>query len=175
VRVRTLTQPVSSSSTGHADDKPSTSDNQVGSKKGRVKFHCLLCKDMHHIYLCYHMDEASYLLEMIVDVQKQLPYPNPPLVDELVNIVPSLVNIVDHVIHPVPSSVYLVDQVIDSISPSISHYPLGDRTKSGRSNTTISQSHSSFEEWECHYGLSCYYGLFWRRGHFTHSNGTPSE
>jgi hypothetical protein len=74
---------------GHAGDKPSTSDNQVGSKKGKVKFPCLLCKEMHHSYLFPHMDEASYMLENIVDVQQQLPSPNPPLVDELVNLVPS--------------------------------------------------------------------------------------
>jgi hypothetical protein len=43
------------------------------------------------------MDEASYLLENIVDVQQQIPSPNPPLVDELVNLVPSSVNLVDQV------------------------------------------------------------------------------
>jgi hypothetical protein len=41
------------------------------------------------------MDEASYILENIVYVQQQLPYPNWPLVDELVNPVPSSVNLVD--------------------------------------------------------------------------------
>jgi hypothetical protein len=61
-------QPMSSATAGHAGDNPSTSDNQVGSKKGKVKFPCLLCKEMHHTYLCPRMDEASYLLENIVDV-----------------------------------------------------------------------------------------------------------
>jgi hypothetical protein len=65
------------------------------------------------------MDEASYLLENIVDVQQKLPSPSPPLVDELVNLVPSSVNLVDQVIHLVQSSIELVDQVIDLISTSI--------------------------------------------------------
>jgi hypothetical protein len=40
-------QPASSAVVDHAGDKPSTSDNQVGCKKGKVKFPCLLCKEMH--------------------------------------------------------------------------------------------------------------------------------
>jgi hypothetical protein len=58
-------------------------------------------------------------LEKIVNVQQQLPSPNLPLVDELVNPVPSSVNLVDQVIHPVPSSVELIDQVINSIDPTL--------------------------------------------------------
>jgi hypothetical protein len=39
---------------GHAGDNPSTS-NQVGNKKGKVKFPCLLCKEMHlHLPLSPH-------------------------------------------------------------------------------------------------------------------------
>jgi hypothetical protein len=112
-------QPMSSVVAGHVGDKPSTSDNKVGCKKGKVKFPCLLCKDMHRSYIFPRMDEASYLLENNVDVQQKLPSPNPPLVDELVNLVPSSFNLVDQVIHLVPSSVESVDQVIDSISPLI--------------------------------------------------------
>jgi hypothetical protein len=74
---------------------------------------------MHRNYPFPRMDEASYLLENIVDVHQQLPSPNPLLVDELVNIVPSSVNLVDQVVHPVLSSVESVDQVIDLISHSI--------------------------------------------------------
>jgi hypothetical protein len=44
---------------------------------------------------------------------------NPPLVDELVNLVPSSVNLVDQVIHLVQSSVESVDQVIGLISTLI--------------------------------------------------------
>jgi hypothetical protein len=40
---------------------------------------------MHRNYLFPRMDEASYMLEKIVDVQKKIPSPNSPLVDELVN------------------------------------------------------------------------------------------
>jgi hypothetical protein len=66
----------------------------------RVKSN-FLCKEMHHTYLCSRMDEASYLLEKIVNVQQQLPTAyrklslNLPLVDELVNLVPSSINLVD--------------------------------------------------------------------------------
>jgi hypothetical protein len=65
------------------------------------------------------MDKASYLLEKIAYVNKQLPSPNPPLVDELVNLVPSSIILVDQVIHLVPSLVHSIDQVINSISPLI--------------------------------------------------------
>jgi hypothetical protein len=88
-------QPVSSTTASHVGDKPSTSDNIVRSKKGKVNFPFLLCKDMHRSYLFPRMDEASYLLENIVDSQQELPSPNLPLVHELVNPVPSPVNLVD--------------------------------------------------------------------------------
>jgi hypothetical protein len=112
-------QPASSTVADHVGDKPSTSDNQVGSKRGKVKLPCLLCMEMHRNYLFPHMDDDSYMLENIVDVQQQLPSPNPQLVDELFNLVPSSVNLVDQVVNLVPSSVESVYQVIDSISPSI--------------------------------------------------------
>ena len=55
-----------SSTSGHnTDDPPSTSDSVVKSRKGKVKNHCLLCKDMHFNYLFPLMDEASKLLEDI--------------------------------------------------------------------------------------------------------------
>jgi hypothetical protein len=82
---------------------------------GKVKFPCLLCKEMHRTYLCPHMDEASYMLKNIVDDQQQLPTacrklsPNLSLVDKLVNLVPSLVSLVDQVVNLVSSS---VDQLI---------------------------------------------------------------
>ena len=65
-------QPVSLVVADHASEKPSTSDNQVGSKKGKFKFPSLLCKEMHRTYLFPRMDEVSYMLEKIVDVQQQL-------------------------------------------------------------------------------------------------------
>jgi hypothetical protein len=74
---------------------------------------------MHHNYLFPCMDEVSYLLEKIVDFHQQLPSPNPPLVDELVNMVPSLVNLVDQVANPVPSSINSVDQVFNLVPSSV--------------------------------------------------------
>jgi hypothetical protein len=80
----------SSTSVGHVDDTPSTSDVQVGKKKKTVKFPCMLCKGNHYSHLCPRMDEASSLLEKL-----QLPKGyckisfNPSLVDGLVNPVPS--------------------------------------------------------------------------------------
>jgi hypothetical protein len=73
------------------------------------------------------------LLKKIVDDQQQLPTtyrklsPNPPLVDELVNLVPSSVSLVDQVVNLVSSSVDPVDKVIDS-------------------DSIIGRSHSSIEE-----------------------------
>jgi hypothetical protein len=59
---------VSQPTASHVGDKPSNIYNQVGSKKGKVKFPCLLCKEMHHSYPSLCTDEASYLLKKIVDV-----------------------------------------------------------------------------------------------------------
>jgi hypothetical protein len=102
---------VSPAVASHAGDNPSTSDSKVGNKKGKVKFPCRLCEGSHQTYLFPRVDEASYLLENIVYIQQKIPtayhkfFPNPPLVDELVNLVPSLVNLVDQLIDSVPSSV----------------------------------------------------------------------
>jgi hypothetical protein len=116
-------QSMSLATTGHASDIPSTGN--VGNKKGKSKFPFLLCKGMHHTYLCPRMDEASYMLKNIVDVQQQLPIGyhkislNPPLVDELVNSVPSLINLVDQVVNLVSSSFDLVYKVVDLIPSSV--------------------------------------------------------
>ena len=59
------------------------------------------------------------MLENIANIQQQIPSPNPTLVDELVNLVPSSVNPIDQVVNPIPSSIESIDQVIDSISLSI--------------------------------------------------------
>jgi hypothetical protein len=80
----------SSTSVGHVNDTPSTSDVQVGKKNQTVKFPFMLCKGNHYSHLCPRMDEASSLLEKL-----QLPKgyrkisPNSSLVDGLVNLVPS--------------------------------------------------------------------------------------
>jgi hypothetical protein len=56
----------------------------------------MLCEGDHYSHLFPHMDEASSLLEKL-----QLPTgyrkisPNPSLVDEMVNLVPSLVSLID--------------------------------------------------------------------------------
>ena len=89
---------MSSASSHHIDDPPSTSDSVVKSRKGNVINPCLLCKDMHFTYLCLHMDEASNLLEYIIVSYQQLPtsYRNLsfdiPLVDQVVDPSPSLVD-----------------------------------------------------------------------------------
>jgi hypothetical protein len=88
-------QPMSSSSEQHADDFPSTSHDIVGKKKSRAKFPCMLCKGSHLTHLCPHMEEASKLLEDMSISQPQLPATyrklslNPPIVDGMINLVPS--------------------------------------------------------------------------------------
>ena len=57
--------PVSLVSDHHDDDALSTSDSLVKSRKGNVRYPCLLCKDMHPTYLFPRMDESSKLLEHI--------------------------------------------------------------------------------------------------------------
>jgi hypothetical protein len=111
----------SSSSVGHVNDTPSTSDVQVGKKKKTVKFPCMLCKGNHYSHLCPHMDEASSLLEKI-----QLPKgyrnlsSNPSLVDGLVNPVPSPVSPIDQEVNLVSSSIEPRTQVVDSVPSLIS-------------------------------------------------------
>jgi hypothetical protein len=91
-------QPMSPASGHHVDDNPSTSDHMVRGKKGKVNIPCWLCKEMHHTYLFPRMDEASKLLEDIVVSQQQPPTashespPDPPLVDEVVDLIPSSVD-----------------------------------------------------------------------------------
>jgi hypothetical protein len=110
----------SSTSVGHVDDTPPTSDVQVGKKKKTVKFPCMLCKGKHYSHLFPRMDEASSLLEKL-----QLPKgyrklsSDPSLVDGLVNPVPSPVSLVDQVVNLVSSSIEPQTQVADPVPSSI--------------------------------------------------------
>jgi hypothetical protein len=140
---------------GHASDNPSTSNHQVGGKKGQVKIPCWLCKEMHCTYLFPRMDEASKLLEHIVISQQQPPVashepsPNQPLVDEVVGLIPSSVD----PSLPLESEVNkVVDPIQSSIDPTL---PLESEV-----DTT---------------GLSCHFRFLQTRGNFTHFNGTPSK
>ena len=108
----------------HVDDLPSTSHDIVGKKKSRVKFPCMLCKGSHLTHLFPHMDEASKLLEDMTVSQPQLLTAyrkitlDPPVVDGMINLVPSPVSPVDHVVNLVTSLVEPVDKVVDPI-PSL--------------------------------------------------------
>jgi xanthosine utilization system XapX-like protein len=111
-------QPMSSTSEKHVDDLPSTSQDTIGKKKSRVKFPCSLCGGSHQTHLFPRMDEASKLQEDMTVSQAQLPFSyhkltlNPPVVDGIINLVPSLVSSVDHVVNMVMSLVEPVDQVV---------------------------------------------------------------
>ena len=59
-------QPMSLASSHQCDDTPSTSDSGVKSQKGKWKYFCLLCKEIHLTYLWPRMDKASKLLENII-------------------------------------------------------------------------------------------------------------
>ena len=87
--------PMSSVSDHHADDSQSTNDSLVKSRKGKVRYPFLLCKDMHLTYLCPHMDEASNLLEYIIVPRQQFPIGY----------------------HKLSLDIPLVDQVVDPIHP----------------------------------------------------------
>jgi hypothetical protein len=71
------------------------------------------------------MDEASKLLEDMTVSQPQLPAAyrklslNPPVVDGMITLIPSLVNLVDHVVNLVTSLVEPNDKVVDLIPSSI--------------------------------------------------------
>jgi hypothetical protein len=118
-------QPMSSTSEQHVDDLPSTSQNTVGKKKSRVKFSCMLWKGSHLTHLFPRMYEASKFLEDITISQPQLlaSYRNltfdPPIIDEMINMTSSLVNLVDQVVNMVTSLVEPVDQVVALILSSV--------------------------------------------------------
>jgi hypothetical protein len=115
---------MSSASEQHVDDLLSTSQDTVGKKKSRVKILCMLCRGSHQTHLFPRMDEASKLLEDMIVSQPQLPVAyynltlNPPIVDGMINLVPSSVILVDHVVNLVTSLVEPIDQVVDLI-PSL--------------------------------------------------------
>jgi hypothetical protein len=118
-------QPMSSTSEQHVDDFPSTGHDTVGKKKSRVKFPCMLCKGSHLTHLFPHMEEASKLLEDMIVSQPQLPTTyhkislNPPVVDGMITLIPSPVNLVDHVVNLVTSLVEPIDKVVDPLPSSI--------------------------------------------------------
>jgi hypothetical protein len=118
-------QPISSAFEQHVDDLLSTSQNTVEKKKCRVKFLCMLCKRSHLTHLCPCMEESSKLMEDVIVSQPQIPAAyrkltlDPPVVDGMINLVPSSVNLVDHVVNLVMSLVELVDKVVDLLPSSI--------------------------------------------------------
>jgi hypothetical protein len=71
------------------------------------------------------MDEASKFLEDMTVSQPQLPAAyrkltlNPPVVDGMINLVPSSINLVDHAVNLVTSLVGPVDKVVDPIPSSV--------------------------------------------------------
>jgi len=77
---------------------PSTSACELPGKKGKVGFHCWLCKGIHHIHLFPHMGEASKFLEKLTISQQQLPTSylqislNLPLVNEVIDLIQSTIN-----------------------------------------------------------------------------------
>jgi len=114
-------QPMSSTSRHHVDDSPSTRDDSVERKKGRVKFPCHLCGGRHHTHLCPCMDEASHLLEEITVIQQKLTIgyhrfsPNTSLVDEVVDPTSSTVNPT----LPIKSDPPSIDELVNLIMPSV--------------------------------------------------------
>jgi len=86
-----LYHPMSSTSGDHVSDIPTTSDNKVHGKKGKVKFPCRLCEGNHPIHLCPYLDEAKRVLDNHLASSQRLPSDyrklslNPSLVDEFTN------------------------------------------------------------------------------------------
>jgi len=70
------------------------------------------------------MEEASKFLEDMTISQTQLPASyckislNPPVVDEVINLVPPSISLIDHVVNIAMSLIELVDKVVNSI-PSL--------------------------------------------------------
>jgi hypothetical protein len=116
---------MSSASKQHVDDLLSTSQDTIAKNKSRVKLLCRLCGGSHQTHLFSQMGEASKLLEDMTISQPQLSTAfrkrtlNPPIVAQMINLVPPLVNLVDQVFNLVTSSIELVDKVVDLIPASI--------------------------------------------------------
>ena len=107
---------------------PSTSDNKVLGKKGKVRFPCKLCKGSHQTHICPHMDEASKLLENLTVPQQEFPTgyrklsPNLPSTDGVIDLISSTVDPTlpfESETHITQVDDPLVDQVVDSISHSV--------------------------------------------------------
>jgi hypothetical protein len=85
----------------------------------------MLCRGIHQTHLFPRMDEASKLLEDMIVSQPQLldTYCNitlkPPVVDGMINLVPSSISLVYHVINLATSLVAPVDKVVDFIPSSV--------------------------------------------------------
>jgi hypothetical protein len=105
----------------HVDDLPSTSHDIVGKKKIRARFPCMLCKGSHITHLFPCIDEALKFLEDVTVSQPQLLVAycklslDPPVVDGMINLVPSSVSLVDHVVNLFTSLVESVDKVVSLI------------------------------------------------------------
>jgi hypothetical protein len=109
----------------HANDLLSTSHDTVGKKKSRVKFPCMLCKGSHLTHLFPRMDKASKLLEDMTVSQPQIPAAyrkfslNPPVVDGMITLDPSPVNLIDHVVNLVMSLIEPINKLVDPIPSSV--------------------------------------------------------
>jgi hypothetical protein len=85
----------------------------------------MLCQGSHLTHLFPRIDEALKLLEDMIVPQPQLPvayrnlYLDPPVVDGMINLVPSSINPVYHVVNLVTSLVEPVDKVVDPIPSSV--------------------------------------------------------
>jgi hypothetical protein len=112
---------VSSTFGHHAGDNLSTSESKVGSKKGRVTIHYLLCRDMYRTHFFPRMDESLCLLEDMNFPQPQPPTtyrklsPDQPLVSNVVDLITSSI---DPII-PLKSEAKVVDLVTSSVNPTL--------------------------------------------------------
>jgi hypothetical protein len=117
--------PMSSSSAQHDDDLPLTSQDTIWNKKSRVKFPCRLCRGSHQTHLLPRMDEASKFMKDMTISQPQFPAAyhkltlDPPVVDEMINPVPSSISPIDHVVNLVTSLIEPVDKVVTLIPSSV--------------------------------------------------------
>ena len=93
----------------------------VNSRKGKVKNDCFLYKDMHFIYLCPHMEEASKLLEDIIFSHQWIPTGyrklslEPPLVDKVVD---PFLSLIDPTL-PLKSEVEVVNSISSIVDPTL--------------------------------------------------------
>ncbi|MCY6525080.1 retropepsin-like aspartic protease, partial [Actinobacillus pleuropneumoniae] len=122
-----LHNPVSSTSDGHVENTPSTSESEAPGQKGKYRFPCKLCEGDHAVHHCPFLDEAKRVLDDRLVSPLRLPpgykklLPSPSLVENLADPLrwsaeASIIE--DKPSEPIPNESQKVEAAVDPVLPS---------------------------------------------------------